>query len=75
MEQEKQPDNIIDLSGIKEGMLVCSYFPRKVEYLREKRNEFLKATGYLLPDVVIDENKLNAIKKYRQKLRDFNTRC
>ena len=24
-----------------------------------------------MPDVVIDENKLNAIKQYRQELRDF----
>ena len=40
--------------------------------LRERRNEFLKATNYyLLPDVVIDENELNTIKIYRQELRDF----
>ena len=24
-----------------------------------------------MPDVVIEENKLNAIKQYRQELRDF----
>jgi hypothetical protein len=40
--------------------------------LRERRNELLKATDYyLLPDIVIDENKLNTIKIYRQELRDF----
>ena len=40
--------------------------------MRERRNELLKATDYYLwPDVVIDEKKLNAIKIYRQELRDF----
>ena len=40
--------------------------------LRERRNELLKETdSCLLHDVVIDENKLNAIKIYRQELRDF----
>ena len=53
-------------------MCVYVYIPRKVEYLIEKRNELLKATDYYLwPDVVIDEKKLNAIKIYRQELRDF----
>ena len=72
MVQEKQPDNLIEFNGIKEGMRVCYHYPRKVEYLREERNELLKATDYYLwPDVVIDEKKLNAIKIYRQELRDF----
>ncbi len=43
--------------------------------VRERRNELLKETDfYLLPDVVIDENKLNSIKTYRQELRDFINR-
>ena len=61
--------------SIKEGMLSSPYYPRKIQYLRERRNELLQATDfYLLPDVVIDENKLNAIKIYRQKLRDIINR-
>ena len=80
MEQENQPeiipeikpDNTIKFDSIK-GMLSCPYYhPRKIEYLRERRNELLKATDYyLLLDVVIDENKLNAVKIYRQVFRDF----
>ena len=54
---------------------VSNPYPRKIQYLRERRNELLQATDfYLLPDVVIDENKLNAIKIYRQELRDFINR-
>jgi hypothetical protein len=61
--------------SVKEGMLSSPYYPRKIQYLRERRNELLQATDfYLLPDVVIDENKLNAIKIYRQELRDFINR-
>ena len=58
----------------KEAMKTCSYCPRNVQYLRERRNKLLQETDfYLLPDVVIDENKLN-IKKYRQDLRNFINR-
>ena len=54
---------------------VSNPYPRKIQYLRERRNELLQATDfYLLPDVVIDENKFNAIKIYRQELRDFVNR-
>ncbi len=61
--------------SVKEGMLSSPYYPRKIQCLRERRNELLKATDfYLLPDVVIDENKLNTIKIYRQELRDFINR-
>jgi hypothetical protein len=61
--------------SVKEGMLSCPYYPRKIQFLRERRNALLKETDYcLLPDVVIDENKLNAIKTYRQELRDFINR-
>ena len=65
MEEEK-------FYSVKEGMLLSTYYPRRIDELRKKRNELLKQTDfYLLPDVVIDENKLNAIKIYRQELRDF----
>ena len=61
--------------SIKEGMLSSPYYPRKIQYLRERRNALLQATDYyLLPDIVIDENKLNAIKICRQELRDFINR-
>ena len=78
MEQENQPeiipeikpDNTIKFDSIK-GMLSCPYYhPRKIEYLRERRNELLKATDYYLV-TDIHENKLNAIKIHRQELRDF----
>ena len=52
-------------------MFLCS---KKGRIFNRKRNELLKATGYLLPDAVIDENKLKAIKIYRQELRGLNTR-
>jgi hypothetical protein len=38
---------------------------------REKKRIIKEIDYYLLPDVVIDENKLNATKLYRQLLRDF----
>ena len=58
--------------SIKESIKTCDYTKRKVEYLRQERNKLLLTTDWIfLPDVVIDENKLNAIKQYRQELRDF----
>ena len=72
MEQENQQDNTKQFYSVKEGMLSSPYYPRKIQYLRERRNELLKETDYsVLPDVVMDENKQNAIKIYRQELRDF----
>lgn len=66
------PDNTPKFYSVKEGMLSSIYYPRRIDELRERRNKLLKETDfYLLPDVVIDENKLNAIKIYRQELRDF----
>ena len=50
------------------------FFKQKVEEIRKKRNEMLLKTDYLLlPDSNIynDEVKLNLVKQYRQKLRDF----
>ena len=58
--------------SIKEGIKTCDYTKRKVEHLRQERKKLLLTTDWIfLPDVVIDENKLNAIKQYRQELRDF----
>ena len=58
--------------SIKEAIKTCNYTKRKVEYLRQERNKLLLTTDWIfLPDVVIEENKLNAIKQYRQELRDF----
>ena len=56
---------------LKECCRVLTIHERN-KYLRERRNELLKETDYyVLPDFVIDENKLNAIKLYRQELRDW----
>ena len=72
MEQENQQDNTPKFYSAREDMLSSPYYPRKIQFLRERRNELLKETdSCLLHDVVIDENKLNAIKIYRQELRDF----
>jgi len=58
MEQENQQDNTKQFYSVKEGMLSSPYYPRKIQYLRERRNELLKETDYsVLPDVVMDENK------------------
>jgi predicted glycosyltransferase len=62
----------ITFYSIKEAIKTCEYTKRKVEYLRQERNKLLLTTDWIfLPDVVIDENKLNAIKQHRQELRDF----
>jgi hypothetical protein len=68
MEEEK-------FYSVKEGMLSSPYYPRKIQSLRERRNELLQATDfYLLPDVGVSEDKLNKVKIYRQELRDFINR-
>ena len=56
MEQENLQDNTTQFYSINEGLLSCPYYPRKIECLRERRNELLKATDYyLLSDVVMEE--------------------
>jgi hypothetical protein len=61
----------ITFYSIKEAIKTCEYTKIKVEYLRQERNKLLLTTDWIfLPDV-IDENKLNRIKQYRQELRDF----
>ena len=60
------------LSTHKDGCMKCIFFKKNIDRIRELRNQRLKETDYyLLPDVVIDEDKLNKIKAYRQQLRDF----
>jgi hypothetical protein len=38
----------IQVYSFREGMEVCPYSPRKVEYLRGRGNELLKAPDYCL---------------------------
>jgi len=72
---EEVPNNTLKNYSVKEGMLSSPYYPRKIQHLRERRNELLKETDfYLLPDVVVSQDKLNKIKIYRQELRDFMNR-
>lgn len=48
------------------------YHKRKLQYIRKWRNEKLLETDYaVLSDVVISEERLAVILKYRQELRDF----
>ena len=57
--------------SIKE-IKTCDYTKQKIEYLRQERNKLLLNTDWIfLPIVGIDENKLNAIKQYRQESRDL----
>jgi len=65
---------IIQLNGFLDAYEKMDFFKQKVEEIRKKRNEMLLKTDYLLlPDSNIynDEVKLNLVKQYRQKLRDF----
>jgi hypothetical protein len=65
---------IIQLNGFLDAYEKMDFFKRKVEEIRKKRNEMLLKTDYLLlPDSNIynDGVKLNLVKQYRQKLRDF----
>ena len=44
----------------------------RVDEIRTMRNKLSKDSDYcLLPDIIIEENKLNEIKVNRQQLRDF----
>lgn len=62
----------IHIESVKDGCMKCIFFKKNIDRIRELRNQRLKETDYyLLPDVVIDEDKLNKIKAYRQQLRDF----
>jgi hypothetical protein len=42
LKEEEQLDNTIQFYSIKEGMISFPYYPIKIEYFRERRNELLK---------------------------------
>ena len=65
-------ENTIYLNSIKEGCDKFLIFRTRIEEIRTIRNKLLKETDYyLLPDITIEENKLQEIKEYRQQLREF----
>ena len=66
------PDNIITINNYKEGCEKSVTFKVHIDEIRTIRNKLLKDSDYyLLPDISLEENKLNEIKVYRQNLRDF----
>ena len=66
------PDNIITINDYKEGCEKSVTFKVRIDEIRTIRNKLLKDSDYyLLPDISLEENKLNEIKVYRQNLRDF----
>jgi len=68
-------ENRVYIATFKEGYETCPMFKLRVEEIRNIRNKRISETDfYLFPDIVIDENKLNTIKEYRQNLRDFMNR-
>ena len=48
MEQENQQDNTPKFYSAREDMLSSPYYPRKIQFLRERRNELLKETDSCL---------------------------
>ena len=66
------PDNIITINNYKEGCEKSVSFKVRIDEIRTIRNKLLKDSDYyLLPDISLEENKLNEIKVNRQHLRDF----
>ena len=66
------PDNMITKKNYKEGCEKSVTFKVRIDEIRTIRNKLLKDSDYyLLPDISLEENKLNEIKVYRQHLRDF----
>ena len=65
-------ENTIYINSIKDGCDKFLIFRTRIEEIRTIRNKLLKETDYyLLPDITIEENKLQEIKEYRQQLREF----
>ena len=65
-------ENTIYINSIKDGCDKFLIFRTRIEEIRTIRNKLLKETDYyLLPDITIEENKLQEIKEYRQHLREF----
>ena len=66
------PDNIITINNYKEGCEKSVSFKVRIDEIRTIRNKlFTDSDYYLLPDISLEENKLNEIQVYRQHLRDF----
>ena len=66
------PDNIITINNYKEGCEKSVSFKLRIDEIRTIRNKLLKDSDYyLLPDISLEENKLNEKKVYRQHLRDL----
>jgi len=66
------PDNIVTIKNCKEGCEKSITFKVRIDEIRTMRNKLSKDSDYcLLPDIIIEENKLNEIKVNRQQLRDF----
>ena len=69
---ETIPDKIVTINNYKDGCEKSVTFKARIEEIRTIRNKLLKETDYyLLPDITIEENKLQEIKEYRQQLREF----
>ena len=69
---ETIPDKIVTINNYKDGCEKSVTFKARIDEIRTIRNKLLKETDYyLLPDITIEENKLQEIKEYRQQLREF----
>ena len=69
---ETIPDKIVTINNYKDGCEKSVTFKARIDQIRVMRNKLLKETDYyLLPDITIEENKLQEIKEYRQNLREF----
>ena len=69
---ETIPDKIVTINNYKDGCEKSVTFKARIDQIRVMRNKLLKETDYyLLPDITIEENKLQEIKEYRQQLREF----
>ena len=69
---ETIPDKIVTINNYKDGCEKSVTFKTRIDQIRVMRNKLLKETDYyLLPDITIEENKLQEIKEYRQQLREF----
>jgi hypothetical protein len=69
---ETIPDKIVTINNYKDGCEKSVTFKARIDEIRTMRNKLLKDSDYyLLPDITIEENKLQEIKEYRQQLREF----
>ena len=69
---ETVADKIVKINNFKDGCEKSITFKIRIDEIRTMRNKLLKDSDYyLLPDITIEENKLQEIKEYRQQLREF----